>query len=465
MLALGFREPGDYLDWCWANGFDRTIQKSRADLQDELDAFNALARKREAQTRLHKNPKAFFEAVCLGELSSEDIDRPNFKSAAVEIEASNEAEDARRSLRDMLLLLLRHCDLPFQSVGGGDDTPYIRGLIKLHDRKALWLRPLEDWKPKSKNNERRFGELTRHLFDRYGDVPRFMERIWLRNDRASWRYRDWYVHLGRGYNLRTAKSRIPLTKKMAHHFMRAPDDYTVEQAVRWGQLQALGAGEAATHAVAASRLGRSFENETFWFTVLRFIAENPMLDPRQIGPMIDYLYNQRYESRDVEVAPGDWRHEPPPQPGLSMTGRTVDTLMRQVAEWHDSLRYLRGLPDGAYEKADFEGIVLDRNGSGKSVRWVVRQLRSAKDLKMEGDALRHCVASYHWSCARGDCTIWSLSASSGGQPSERCQTIEVSKNGEIVQCRGLANRDPGVEERAIVNAWARKANLRIASYL
>ncbi|MCH9766077.1 MAG: PcfJ domain-containing protein [Alphaproteobacteria bacterium] len=465
MRALGFARPDVYFDWCWANGFDGSFDKSQTDLQEEVAAYEAILQKRARHGRLHKNPKAFLEAVCLGELTSDEIERPNYKRAAVEIEASNEDKDMRASLLDMLLGLIKYDDLIFQSVASRQDMPFIRGLIKLHDRKALWLKSLADWKPKSKSSERRFGELTHHLFDKYDAVPRFMESAWLRTDRASWRYRDWYVHLGRGYNLRTAKTPVPLTKKMAHHFLQAPDSYTIEQAVRWGQLSALGCGKTTIDAVCATRLGRSFENEEFWFTVLRFVADNPMLDPRQIGPIVDYLQNQRFEPTDIEVAPGEWRQEPPPQPGLSMHGRTVDTLMRQVAAWHETLGRYKAMPSGQYDKADIDGVVLEKRSGGRNVRWIIRQLLSSKALQAESEALRHCVASYHWSCARRDCTIWSLSMAVEGGEIERCQTIEVNKNGVIVQCRGLANCDPTAEEWSIVNEWARHANLQIAMHM
>lgn len=465
MRALGFDRANAYLDWCWNNGFDGSFDKTQGDLQEEEAAFEAIAETRRKQSRLHKNPKAFLEAVCQGELSSNEIERPNYKRTAAEIEASNEDADKRGSLLEMLLGLLRYHDLIFESAAGRQDQPFVRGLIKLHDRKTLWLRPLDDWKPKSKSSERRFGELTHHLFDKYGDVPRFMESVWMRTDRASWRYRDWYVHLGRGYNLRTAKSPVPMTKKMAHHFLQAPDTYTVEQAVRWGQLQALGTGRQTIDAVCATRLGRSFENEPFWFTVLRFIADNPMLDPRQIGPIVDYLHNQRFAPTDIEVAPGEWRQEPPPQPGLSMQVRTVDTLLRQVSAWHETLGRYRAMPSGQYERADFAGIVLEKESGLTSVRWIIRQLCSSKALQAESEALNHCVASYHWSCARGDCTIWSLSVSRDGGEIERRQTIEVTKNGVIVQCRGLANRDPTPEEWSMVNEWARHANLQVAPHM
>jgi hypothetical protein len=465
MVAMGLSRSRAYFDWCRANGFAATFEKSRSDLQDERATFHEIAEQKKRQTRLHKNPKLFIQSVCRSDLTSDEIDRPNYKRTAAEIEASDESQETRQSLLGMLLALIKYNDLIFGSVPGREDVPFVRGLIKLHDRRALWLRPLDQWKPKSKNPVRQFGELTHHLFDKFDDVPSFLEAVWLRNDRPSWRYRDWYVHLGLGHNLRTAKSPIKMTKKMAHEFLRAPHDYTVEQAVRWGQLRTLGAGQNTINALVATRLGRSFASEEFWFTVLRFIAENPMLDPRQTGPLVDYLQNQRFEPTEVEVAPGQWRQEPPPQPGLSMRGRTVDTLLRQVVAWHKSLGRLGRLSGEVYAKAEFDGIALERSSRGQSSRWVIRQLRSAKDLQIESEVLRHCVASYHWSCARGDCTIWSLSMSSDGKSFERCQTIEVNKSGTIVQCRGLANRDPSSEELSIINAWAREASIQISSYL
>jgi len=461
MVAMGFERSNDYCDWCWKFGFDTSLEKSKTELTEEWLFFESQAKERSKQSRLHKNPKDFLQAVCLGQFTADQIDRPKFKSTAAEIEASNEDEAARASLLDMLLKLLKHEDLIFETAADGE-TPLIRGLIKIHDRKALWLRSLDAWKPKSKNRDRKFGELTHHLFDQFGDVPQFMERVWLRNDRPSWRYRDWYVHLGRGHNLRTAKSPVPITKKIAHEFLSAPEHYVAEQAVRWGQMRALGASVQATDALVATRIGRSFENETFWITVIRFFADNPMLDPRQIGPIVDYLQNQRYQPIEIQEAPGQWRQEPPPQPGLTMRGRTVATLLRQVEDWHVSLGRLKDLPEGEYEMSNFSGFSMEDN-NGRF--WAIRQLRSAKDLQIESDELAHCVASYHWSCAKGHCTIWSLSMTANGKDYERRQTIEVDNHDTIVQCRGRANRDPKPEEWSVVNAWARSQGLRVAKYL
>lgn len=460
--TLGFNSTNAYLNWCVQNDFGPWLDKSGHAMAEERDCRAAERHAAARQTRLHKTPKAFLEAVCTGEIDPAKITRPAFHMVAHEITTAKRARADRRSFLDMALTLLRHKDLVFGLTV--DETPLIRGLIKLHDRKALWLRPLEQWKPKSKNPERQLAELTRHLFDQYGDVPAFMDQVWLRTDQQGSRYRDWYAHLGRGNNVRTAKSKVKLTKRMAHEFMKAPEDYTVEQAIRWGQMRAMGADKSMVNAVAATRLGRSFVHEAFWITVLRFFADNPMLDTRQIGPIVDYLHAQRFQSQDVELRPGVWRREPPQQPGLSMRGRTVDTLLRQVHDWHTALGKARQVPDGAYAEAKIPDFHMQRGTSRNRQHWSIRQLRSAKELVRESEALRHCVSSYHWSCASGHCTIWSLSVDSAGT-SERRQTIEVARNGQIVQCRGLANRDPSPEERSVVEAWAAETGLKLATYL
>ena len=95
---------------------------------------------------MHKHPKRFLESVCRGELTSEIIDRPKFKGVAIEIEASDRSREIRDSLLEMLLMLSRYDELVFGTVSGGGNTPFVRGLIKLHDRKALWLRPLDRWR-------------------------------------------------------------------------------------------------------------------------------------------------------------------------------------------------------------------------------------------------------------------------------------------------------------------------------
>ena len=64
MMALGFVESRAYFDWCWANGFAPSLEKSRSERQEERATFDAIAQQRKKQARLHKTPKAFLQAVC-----------------------------------------------------------------------------------------------------------------------------------------------------------------------------------------------------------------------------------------------------------------------------------------------------------------------------------------------------------------------------------------------------------------
>lgn len=459
ILALQLTSGREYLEWCSANGFSAYYQKSKKQLEAEL-AFDQRDRALKRQmARINSNPKALLQDVALGLVTSDAVLRPYLRGAVVEIEASDPSPDRRQSLAAMLAQLAKRQKLVFGTIGQ-PPVPVMRGLINVHTHRSSWLRPLEDWRPKSGNAERQFVSLIHHLFDRYGDVPAFMDGAWLRDDASARKFQWWFVALGRGANLRTLDSPVQVTKRIAHEFMRAPAHYSVEQALRWGQLKSLGAGRPLIDAVAASRLGRSFANEDFWLTFLRYIANLPMLDPRAVGPLVDYIQNQRFQPIVVEVEPGEFLREPPPQPGFTLRGRSLESLLEQVHGWHQSLGRISKQADRIFPKSAIEGLQLQRI-SNMEETWTIRQIATHRDLYQEGKALGHCVFSYSNACMEGACTIWSLSRATGDQPSERRVTIEVIGDAEIVQCRGLANRLPRSAERSIITAWAKQTGLKL----
>lgn len=61
------------------------------------------------------------------------------------------------------------------------------------------------------------------------------------------------------------------------------------------------------------RAVQSREDETFWLSVLAFLAKNPMLEPSQISPLVDYISHRRRE--DVN---------------FSMKGRSVLALLHNM---------------------------------------------------------------------------------------------------------------------------------------
>jgi hypothetical protein len=64
---------------------------------------------------------------------------------------------------------------------------------------------------------------------------------------------DWYKHLGRGENIRTADLPLRLTRAMAHWFTQAPHHYSAIVEVRWAQVRGLGGSKALARAVILPR--------------------------------------------------------------------------------------------------------------------------------------------------------------------------------------------------------------------
>ena len=72
----------------------------------------------------------------------------------------------------------------------------------------------------------------------------------------AFRQQAWSIRLGRGARLRCLDLPIPLTRPMEHHARRAPDHYTVIEALRYGETLGLGGTERLAREIATSRLGR-----------------------------------------------------------------------------------------------------------------------------------------------------------------------------------------------------------------
>jgi hypothetical protein len=295
-----------------------------------------------------------------------------------------------------------------------------------------------------------------------------MDSVWFQGTCSdALRRQRWFRHIGVGKNIRTADVPIPLTKRMAHHFLEAPSDSSVEQALRWGQVIGLGGEARLAKAILATRLADDFEHNEFWTSVIRFFIQHPMLDPAQIGPIIDYLHHQRFVEREEFVAPGVIQRQPPPQPNLSMKGRDPVSLLRQVERWHRQL---------AYESVDSRmewptsGIgnfdwVEGTEGSPSLRRWKIHELLSSKQLVAEGRAMRHCVASYAGSCARRATSIWSLKLENH-EGTLRVLTVEVDLRSKLIcQARGKHNRVPDTKSKDVLRRWAAKEGLRLAAYV
>lgn len=329
------------------------------------------------------------------------------------------------------------------------------GLARHHDR---WLRAPEAWVRPSRNARRQLGSLARHLLATW-PVPVFFDRAWLDGQAAQ---QGWWLHVASGQNLRTAPGLpVVLTKKAAHHALLAPDGVSVLEALRWGQVHGLGGDARVARGVLATRLGRTFEHDEFWETVVRWFVQHPLLDRGAFGPIVDYLREQRFVTVPGTAGPA--------QPGLSMRDREPAALVRQVEAWHRRLGRARpGAPGTWAGHPRLDDLVLrtEARDDAPPCTYVVVQLLSSADLVVEGRRLEHCVASYAWSCASGRVSIWSLRRVEQGGAWTPLLTLELDHaTNTLVQACGKRNRPPTPAQWPLVERWLRATGVRASAWL
>ncbi|OUJ74272.1 PcfJ domain-containing protein [Hymenobacter crusticola] len=312
-------------------------------------------------------------------------------------------------------------------------------------------RELADWMPKSKNAYRQLESLIRHLFDGYGDLPGWVINAWL--SERMWdggvNIADLTIHLGRGNALRSFRGLpVSLTKRLEHEMRQAPAGCTFIEALRYAQLAARDALEWLG-LVLETRFGREIgPDDAFWLGVVDFFAAAPMVDPRQFGPVCDWIRQKRSVGIGLE----------PPQPGFSLKGRTMASVIAQMEQWHRSLGRVRR--HGGHERAaTWPTLPVSDFVSGADQQVTITQLRTYGELVEEGQMLHHCVASYLASCQRGKCGIFSLKVNGA-----RALTLEVLWNRTIVQIRGRYNRRMALDECFWVSRWATEAQLQVSKH-
>ncbi len=404
---LGLRARADYEKWCRAHGFAASHYKSPYDLEEELEAQARDQRRAARHARLHANPRRLIEAACAGDIDPAEITRPQLHAFCRSVHQSAPEPAARRSLCTLLLKVKDEADFLLEGISFmGRSYAYVDALIKLNDRRWQWIAPLEDWRPATHNGRRQFSSLARHLMARY-PVPAFMDQAWFRVRGGCRALPRMVCASGRRQEHPHAPTPIPMSKLMAHHFLQAPDDFSIEGAIRWGQVHALGGGARLTGALLGTRIGQDFRKNEFWTSVIRFFIANPLLDRRHVGPIVDYLYAQKFETREVIVGPGQVEVRLPPQPGLTMRGRTANTLLAQVERWHRELGRASGAERLYFRRSGVKELSLKTGKDGENA-WRIRELLSGADLIAEGRVMKHCVASYAHSCAQGACSIWAM---------------------------------------------------------
>ena len=484
--VLGFYDETGYAAWCRENRFGNAPHKTReqrrreAETRERERAASALA----GAKRLARRPDEVLKGIAAGAVNPAELKSPTLNWLN---EVFTAVGRGRGDVRAALLRLLLHVQPRADGLLGVEPVIALLGpqpgntfpdaLYALACSHRFWLRPVEEWRPDTHNAPRQFSALARHLLARY-DVPAFMDIAWFRgDDKTARRQQDWFRHVGTGANIRTAPGlTVHLTKMAAHHFLQAPPGFSIEQAVRWGQVRALGGDEHLVRALIGTRLGDTLGNadtEAFWATVIHFFVNNPLLDTLYVGPIVDFVHHRKYVGD--EAAPAD--------PNFSMKGRTAAALRRLVDDWHHDLAReekrtvldwaASGIGEGT---APFRYVQCERE-AGRAPVWTVHEIVDGRELTEEGREMRHCVASYAHSCARGHVSIWSLQVREGDYNTpRRVLTIAVDNaRRAVTQVRGRCNKQPGAAGRHssarlqdapdVLRRWAASAGLSVPSHV
>ena len=94
--------------------------------------------------------------------------------------------------------------------------------------------------------------------------------------------------------------------------------------------------------------------------------------------------------------------------------------------------------------------------------WHMSELTNGEQLRAEGSALHHCVATYADRCWRGASEIWSLRVQRGDRM-RSILTVEVDRRRRVVvQARGWRNKSASGKPLHMLQRWAWREQLRLA---
>lgn len=461
-ILLGFKTIFAYQNWCLDNGFPTKANKT----QRELDAEKERLRSQKANLYLVQSKQGNNKRKLKDFIKHFTQHEPDFFSEHDFLprgyEAFNELKHLYHSSTDThfkkqiynFISNLLNADLEEKIDKQKRFVEVLKNIVKYNN---AWVRSPDLWKIKSHNTHRQFVSLVRNLFCLY-EMPDFMDKVWFEEKEQ---YLKWYLHMGLGFNIRACKDLpIPFTKKMAHHFCQAPSNYNINEAIRYGQVLSMGGTPRLVEALKETRLRLFTDKEDFWETVIRWFTLQPMFDYEQVGPIIDYVNNQKYEPI-TEFVDRVAVQRPPAQPGLTMKDRNPEALIRQVEKWHHQLGKIKRVGNVEWVRCAIKEFNFTEGQSKNKKEWRIRELCSSIELQDEGRQMSHCVSSYSTSCYTGKVSIWSLEKFECGNRTKEL-TIEITMaDKRVVQMRGKRNCMPNENQEAIVRRWAQVAGLKM----
>jgi hypothetical protein len=379
--------------------------------------------------------------------------------------------DGLNVFRDLLVYVQQNSKLINISIDPGklwpDACSYIQGILNLSYFHRDFIRPIYTWKPKDEGSRNVFSSLVHHLLAKY-ETPYFMNNVWLRKrNYIALKFQNWHFRMANGYSFRKLNNLIVMTPKMEHFFLHASDHLTPEESIRYAQVLGLGGEKNLANAIIATRLGKHFEHEEFWRTVIQFFINIKDLNMDYVNPIVDFLYHIRIAKREVHTD-DDILYLDPPQPNFSMKGRTFNSIIRLVEAWHTELAAITNRSNFKWTKSrinDYQYLEETHNPVNPHRIWSISELLTSSELELEGKMMRHCVSTYAYDCFQKKTTIWSMKKEVKNIV-RRVLTIELDPfSRTIVQARGKCNSKLDGKSYKILMKWVGKERLTMGMHI
>lgn len=351
--------------------------------------------------------------------------------------------------------------------------PAIPVLVRIAAYSRQWIREPETWAGETSKDPREILHgLLRHLFAAW-EIPQFFDNAWLVKGDLNYLERDWYCHLSSGGSLRNVRGIPPsVTSRALHLAMKAPAELTIRQALRWGQIKALGGSSAFLGEVLKSRMLGDLSNDAVWSRLFEKLVTAGNFNPRHFSLIADTLLEviRKDDCHRAQVLVGL-----PLKELLSHCRRFWESILGLVRadqpDWlrndihcphlrsdlhHINARQWARLPRSRpFESACMDGTNL--------LRCRIIELTHQWQLVAESRAMKHCVDTYGRSCKLGRCSIFSVRTEemvAGKLIPTSHLTIEVDRRSRrIIQVRGRRNQHVFAQRIPLLRKWAEEMEL------
>lgn len=262
----------------------------------------------------------------------------------------------------------------------------------------------------------------------------------------------WLIAIGQGGNLKRLSRKLgwKVDGQFQRYLELVPAEYGLIDACMLAEILRKGGNEIDYRRIASDPTFRidptNPSDHEFWHdTVKWFIRNRNELTDGDATIILQWGRHQFTESVRqslLEIANHD--RDLPEFEAFSWKRRSVSRVLELSRQYEQSLNESRS--NLKWSSHGWNWSFQDNSGQ---LRDFVELVNGAQ-LFEEGKTLRHCVASYATSCSSGRTAIVSMRNGN----TEQSITIEVDvETKQVVQARGMSNRNPTTSEKQAIIAW------------